>query len=271
MNTSSKSLSLHYQGYCNTPLLWKADRVYNLSQLELDSVKDVSFNLFIKKNLRLGKLAERFAIYELQSHEEISIIAENIQIQENSITLGELDAIIDYKSQVIHLEIVYKFYLYDASVGISELDHWIGPNRKDSLIQKLDKLKHKQLPILYHDACKAYLKRYELNILDMIQNVLFKAQLFIPLNLKNETFEIINNECIKGFYIKQIDLKLFKDCKFVIPDKIDWFLEVQTASKWLILDEFKRNLDSFLKQQLSPLCWIKYPNGETEKCFVVWW
>jgi len=50
----------------------------------------------------------------------------------------------------IHLEIIYKFYLYDPSIGLTQLDHWIGPNRRDSLVKKLTKLKQKQLPLLYH-------------------------------------------------------------------------------------------------------------------------
>jgi len=62
--------------------------------------------------------------------------------------VGELDCLILRDKKPIHLEVIYKFYLYDASVGDTEIAHFIGPNRKDSLIEKLTKLQEKQLPIL---------------------------------------------------------------------------------------------------------------------------
>ena len=53
-------------------------------------------------------------------------------------------------NQLIHLEVSYKFYLYDENLGKLESEKWIGPNKRDSLVQKTAKLKSKQLPILFH-------------------------------------------------------------------------------------------------------------------------
>ena len=45
-----------------------------------------------------------------------SVLSENIQIQENvNQTIGELDCLFLDESQPIHLEIQFKFYLYDAN------------------------------------------------------------------------------------------------------------------------------------------------------------
>ena len=81
---------------------------------------------------------------------EIKILAENVQIQNEKTTVGEIDCILTTAKKPVHLEIIYKFYLYDKSVGTNELEHWIGPNRRDSLVSKLNKLKDKQLPLLYN-------------------------------------------------------------------------------------------------------------------------
>ena len=29
--------------------------------------------------------------------------------------------------------------------------------------------------------------------------------------------------------------------------------------------------EPIIQNKTSPLCWIKYPNGEVKKFFVVWW
>ena len=44
--------------------------------------------------------------------------------------------IVEYLSKILHLELVYKFYLYDKNLGEKEIERWIGPNRSDSLLEK---------------------------------------------------------------------------------------------------------------------------------------
>ena len=133
-----------YEGFLKTPCLWKGDTVSNLSQLELVSKSD-KIDVTIDDSLRLGKYVERLVSFELKQQEDVSVLAENIQIQEGKITLGELDCLLIKDNKPIHLEIIYKFYLYDASVGNTEIEHFIGPNRKDSLTEKLIKLSDKSL------------------------------------------------------------------------------------------------------------------------------
>ncbi|MDX1278214.1 DUF1853 family protein [Oceanihabitans sediminis] len=259
-----------YLGFINTPNLWENASDFGLDQLEISS-KDFQFHNSLEQRLRLGKLVERFVSHQLEHDKDTSILAENIQIQDRKITKGELDCLLKQKKSPIHLEVIYKFYLYDATVGTTEIDHWIGPNRKDSLNQKLNKLKEKQLPLLYHPLTKPLLQSLDLDVTKIQQKVNFKAQLFIPLNKQNQEFKIINKSCIKGFYINQQELQKFKDCKFYIPKKIDWLSEVNPQVNWLNFDAFSEELSSLLSKSLSPMCWLKSPNGKTQKCFVVWW
>ncbi len=144
------------------------------------------------KNYVLGKYIERFVSYQLTQEKSINIICENIQIQKEKITLGELDCILLKDKKPIHLEVIYKFYLYDPSVGKTEVEHFIGPNRKDSLVEKLDKLKEKQLPLLYSNECVSYLKSINLQSSEIEQQVYFKGQLFIPFSNKNHQLSNLN-------------------------------------------------------------------------------
>jgi hypothetical protein len=219
----------------------------------------------------LGKYIERFVSFQLEQEESTTIISENIQIQKEKITLGELDCILLKDKKPVHLEIIYKFYLYDTTFGSSEIEHFIGPNRKDSLVEKLVKLKDKQLPLLYSEACKTYLKTIPLEFQEIEQQVYFKAQLFVPYSNRNLVLKELNQNCIAGFYINQKELENLRHCKFYIPTKKEWLVIPHTKVDWLNFSPFKENSNHSLERQFSPLCWAKNPNGTLQKFFLIWW
>ncbi|MDB2556095.1 DUF1853 family protein [Flavobacteriaceae bacterium] len=265
MNTTQQ----RFEGFLNTPILWKDSEVCSLTQFKIEQ-ELLSFNEVIDSNQRLGKYVERLVSFQLSQDKSIEIVSENIQISKNKITLGELDCIILKDGKPIHLEIIYKFYLYDAIIGESSLQHWIGPNRKDSLIEKLDKLQQKQLPLLYSKECQEYLRNIDLKSSDISQQVYFKAQLFVPLNTKINHGEV-NPACIVGYYIYRNELSLFKESKFYIPNKKDWLILPHTNVDWLNYDDFFIESKEYLDREFSPMCWIKSKNGELKKFFLVWW
>lgn len=270
MQQTTKIIQKRYEGFLQTNFLWKSNSVYELHPFEIDATSS-KIDILIDEKLRLGKYVERFVSYQLQQEHNISIICENIQIQREKITLGELDCIVLKDEKTIHLEIIYKFYLYDNSVGETEIEHFIGPNRKDSLVDKLKKLQEKQLPLLYSKECAAYLKSVFLNINKIEQQVYFKAQLFMPFSEENCVFKELNPECIVGFYMNKKELNLFKDCKFFIPNKKDWLIIPHKNVEWINFHQFKEKSYEYLERKFSPLCWMKKSNGEVKKLFLVWW
>ena len=270
MQQTTKIIQKRYEGFLQTNFLWKNNSVYELHPFKIVATSS-KIDIIIDEKLRLGKYVERFVSYQLQQEHNISIICENIQIQREKITLGELDCIVLRDEKTIHLEIIYKFYLYDNSVGETEIEHFIGPNRKDSLVDKLKKLKEKQLPLLYSKECAAYLKSVSLNIDEIEQQVYFKAQLFVPFSEENYVFKELNPECVIGFYINKKELNLFKDCKFFIPNKKDWLIIPHKNVEWINFHPFKEKSSEYLERAFSPLCWMKKSNGEIKKLFLVWW
>ena len=264
-------VKLRYQGYLNTPKLWKYDLIAGLNQFDFISQSNSNFNKTSIDEIRIGKLIEHFVLHELSENESIDIITSNLQVIDDKVTVGEIDALIKHFNDFIHLEIVYKFYLYDPFIKTSELEKWIGPNRNDWLSKKIDKLKTKQFPILSHTKSKSILKQLGLNSNIFQPKVLFKAQLFVPFNMLNNKFELINNRCIKGFYISFKEVEKLKTSLFYIPSKLDWLLETQLNVNWLDYSDFIIDLEKGLKQKKSPLCWIKSPQNELQKIFVVFW
>ncbi len=270
MHQKTKDIQKRYDGFLQTNCLWKSNVIFDLHQFEIEE-KSSKININIDEKLRLGKYIERFVSYQLAQENNISILCENVQIQKEKRTLGELDCILLKDQKPIHLEVIYKFYVYDTSIGNTEIEHFIGPNKKDSLLEKLTKLKEKQLPLLYSKECKSYIKSINLNIDEIEQQVFFKAQLFVPFSKLNIELSSINKDCIAGFFINIKELEQFSDCKFYIPIKKDWLVIPHQNVDWQNFIDFKNTIDPILDRNFSPLCWVKHKNGFIEKFFLVWW
>lgn len=221
-------------------------------------------------HLRLGKLMEQFVLYELKQEESVEVLRSNVQVFQEQRTIGELDCLLKLAAAPIHLEIVYKFYLYDPAIP-TELERWIGPNRNDSLVLKLHKLKAKQLPLLHHSETGKLLEELGLKATDFDQQVYFKAQLFVPFGSMESTYPIINEDCITGFYIRPSELVHFFDYTFFIPSKLDWPVKPHLDVEWLSASAFQDLAAEQLAARRAPLCWMQSPEGQLQKFFLVWW
>ena len=80
------------------------------------------------------------------------------------------------------------------------------------------------MPLLYNSHTEKYLEALKIQAKDIAQYVNFKAQLFVPLNIKTE-FVSVNKACVKGFYIHIDELKVFKAHLFYTPLKLMWLAE----------------------------------------------
>ena len=270
MKLTTQQIQLHFDGFLQTQHLWKNSNVFHLQQFDIQQ-KSMAIDLEIDEKLRLGKYIERFVSFQISKDKNCEIVSENIQIQQDKITLGELDCLLYKDKKPIHLEVIYKFYLYDAIVGESEIEHFIGPNRKDSLVEKLIKLKEKQLPLLYSNQSKTYLENINFDVQKVEQQVYFKAQLFVPFSNQHVKLLVLNQDCVAGFYINLQELQQFSTSKFFIPSKKDWLIIPYSNVNWRNFNEFTTEIEPILERQFSPMSWLKKANGEIFKIFVVWW
>lgn len=270
--TLQEQLHLQYLGFKNQPNLWTADDFFEYLQTEITLPNILDFSNYQNtKHHRLGKLCEYFletALYQIPNYE---VLVNNLQIQPDpQHTLGELDFIINTPEGITHVELAYKFYLYNPYIK-NELERWIGPNLKDAFVKKLEKLKNKQLPILQHSVCKSILKEKQIDVQNITQKLIFKAQLYIPLSLQKHTFSYINNDCIAGYYIsyKEIDF-LFPLALYHVPIKQNWLINPRNNNDWKTFVEVKPLITEQIEQEHSPLIWIK--RGEIfERFFITFW
>lgn len=268
VNQTTSDIQKQYEGFLKTPNLWNGNAIGSLQQFILPG-NSHKIDLH-KLEPRLGKRVEQFVVFQFEQ-EGIPVITSNLQIQNGKETIGEIDTIIEEDNQLIHLEICYKFYLYDPTITGNETSKWIGPNRRDSLDLKLEKLQTKQFPLLQNDITKRQLSKLDINAESITQKVLFKSQLFLPADTVFNNKLPINENCIEGFYYALENLEQFHDCKFFIPQKPDWLMKPQTHINWLNYSEFRIKVGVYLDKKNAPLCWIKKPSGALEKIVVVWW
>lgn len=278
-NISSKErLNQQIKGFYNTQSLFE-DTFYDLDIFELESIDIDSFDsnsIDIKIQLPLGKRVEIFFESLIDNSLRYNVISRNIQIINNKNTLGELDFIIyDLKEKTYtHIELVYKFYVYDDRFH-RELDRYIGPNRSDTLVLKLNKLKNKQFPLLFKEQTKEYIKDIDLDNIN--QKVCYKANIFLPLHLVGKTLPLINNATIIGFYLsfeKFLEQIEFKNYEFFLPHRYDWLTNPRTNSIWKNYNEIEEEIEFFIKLKASPLVWLKKEQkGEVifERFFITWW
>jgi hypothetical protein len=230
--------------------------------------------LEVEEKYMLGKRIEKFFSFYLQCSGRHKLIAENIQIRHDKDTVGELDYLIsDNESNTYHIELGYKFYLLDPSISKNQMECWIGPNRNDSLMQKLNKLYEHQFPLFYSKYTSDYLNELNINPKNTQQKLCLKVQLFTPKSFSLAEIKELNPTTIKGhwLYFEDFQKDEFSKSKFFIPDKQDWIIDPEYCDHWI---DYEKTL-SIIRYQVaakkSPLVWMKDNNNKSTPIFVVWW
>lgn len=271
--TDKHTLNKMFQGYQLSSQLWQGKDIWNMEQFPLNLNTYTPFKSSkIGKRLRLGKWVEEFVMFQLNTLKNIEILGAGIQIKQEKLTIGELDSLFLLDGMPIHLEIVYKYYLYDPDISEdSSLANWIGPNRNDRLLYKLNKLKSHQLPLLQNEATKGILESLDILYQTIKQYVLFKAKLFIPYQTKFEIDSPLNPSCVAGEYLRLNQLINFEAYSFFVPSKLEWLLVPNIDVHWLNYEAAKSLIRKEIDSKRSPLIWVKDNKNNIRLIFVVWW
>lgn len=276
------SLPSQYQGFWQTPDLWghaSEQAPYpilipeseHIPALNSDTLSQWSEQL--PKRLVLGKRAEHFLQHYLAQHPNIQLLQNSLQIiTEEKQTLGELDFL--YKNtatgQHYHLEQCFKFYV---DVGGGGLERWVGPNRRDSLVEKLEKLEKRQFPLLQHPQSQALLREQGLEANWFAPQLSYKAALFTPLEAPFPIDSPLNPACWKGHWLHwpQFLRQAPTHAHYYLPDKRDWGNAPATAPQWYDRSHILSQIEAWLDRDRSPLCWVRFPDATYARWFVVGW
>ncbi len=260
-------------GFYNTPPLWKNVQ-FGLQQFkmpEVDAVTDISIQ--IPARLRLGHQMEYVFKHLIDLSNKFEVRHNNINVEEGKLRIGELDFILKEKNsnKHLHVELAYKFYIINPEIS-QPIYRLMGPNKRDMFYTKLDKLKEKQFPLLFHNSLQQYWQPDGIEPSEVLQQCCFKAQLFQPYGQK-VSIRPLNTDCITGSWIRFDDFKTseFQSYEYYIPYKIQWVIAPNENVEWMSHYEILLEVNLRLLKENAPMLWVKPPSGEIKKLFVVWW
>ncbi|MCH4823222.1 DUF1853 family protein [Gramella lutea] len=267
-----------FQGFLDTPDMHNSRQknleAFNFPEINITNelVQDLEA-LDHPRNSVLGKRMESFFEIAIKHSTRYQLIASNIQVIEEKRTLGELDFLLFDKltSRPLHVELVYKLYVYDLGFS-SEDQGWIGPNRRDSYLEKIDKLKEKQFPLLYRPETLEYLKQLDLSPESVEQQLCFKAQLYSPGSYSTGILKKNNSNCLKGNWYKLEEfLKMeWNENLFLSPPKKFWSCDPAKNSSWISYSELIDEINLMFEKKKAPMVWMKTSSGYY-RFFIVWW
>jgi hypothetical protein len=269
----NKRLLCQYEGFLDTFNLSPLHSFDIVSFFEFENDKGALLNVTVPEKLVLGKRIERFFSAYIKQSKRYELLKENIQIRKDKITIGELDFLVEDKllDEVLHIELVYKFYLFVGEYD--ELSSWIGPNNNDSLIQKIDKLNTKQFPLLKKKETQGVINTLNIDLFKVKQQVFFLGNLFMPYDRSIDNISSVNEKSIVGWWVNKEKFKElgFEHFQFGLPIKQDWIVHPKYNEEWLGYTLFLDNVELMHVQKKSPLCWLDKGNGVYERFFIVWW
>jgi len=195
------------------------------------SHKDMLPSLLANTQLGKGRVGRQFenltALHFMLSKKVIDL-KRNIKILKDNITLGELDFMIQFPENWVHLEVAVKFYLLDGNGN--QLDHYIGPGRVDRLGAKWRRMTHHQLPIARTTEGLNTLAL--LGIEHFVQAVWIKGALFY--HWQQDTLPaiplLVNPSHERGWWVRQSELARMKEYHGVkniqLISKQDWLTPI---------------------------------------------
>lgn len=184
------------------------------------------------RSQRLGLVFESLWHFFLRHDPDTELIAHNLPIREQGRTLGELDVLYfcQRRQRTIHLELAVKYFMAtpEPRVAGDAFSYWLGPNSRDRLDIKWQRMLNHQLALLATPAAQNALS--ELALTDIEQEIALKGWLFhhrdgTPLHAA------INPQHQRGTWwptSQFLDEHSLQDWRYLV--KPQWFADDKTAT-----------------------------------------
>jgi len=207
----------------------------------------------------MGRYFEQLLFYILERDPHYEILAENRQLFEGKITIGELDLVVRNNDSGLteHWEIALKFYLQVENNPAPV--HMLGPSTKDNLQKKLVKLMQAQLPL----SQKAEIQKE----FPALQAKLFvKGIFFYPWQKPACTSEGVNPQHGQGAWLKLDEMEALQSLgtAWLLKSKPAWIggETYSQAKDLLTFAEVKKACKDELEKSGRPQLIALYARGK---------
>ncbi|WP_299534175.1 DUF1853 family protein [Ulvibacterium sp.] len=263
-----------FYGFLNTPPLWQNVQ-FGIQQFTFPKIDLNHFSTQpIPKRIRLGHQMEHVFKQFMAHSDSYEILLHGVPVKRGNRTIGEIDFILmEVQIQkLIHVELTYKFYLIDPEIS-EPIHRLIGPNRRDMFFTKIEKIKDQQFPLLHSHEGIIALSGKAIDSKKIEHQVCFKAQLFAPYRNTEVHIRPLNQGCIFGYWLRFDDFntKDFWSNTYYIPFKSEWVVVPHKDVPWSSHHQILMELNLGMLSKNAPMVWMKKPNGQFDKFFVVWW
>jgi hypothetical protein len=260
--------------FVQTPPLWLGHEFgitqFTFPEIDYAVVKETT----LPTAMRLGHKMEHLFLKCLEGQDKYIPLAHNVVIKKENTTLGEIDFLLKdtLNHRTIHLELTYKFYLVDNSLA-EPMDQLIGPNRRDTFVTKLEKLRNTQFRMPFFEEGIKQLLSLGIKKEELEQEVCFKVQVFTPYQHTSLLNFPLNNLCIAGYWLRisAFSAKEFRAHEYYFPTKDEWILTPCNIDSWNNYNDSLLYIKSRMQLNRSILVWMKKGESVYEKFFVVWW
>lgn len=171
---------------------------------------------------RLGEYFERLLITWMEHVPPAELLAANEQVHANSHTLGEFDLLFRRDNAVHHWELAIKFYL--GHPGPDGRPRWYGPNPKDQLYEKWDKMLRHQLRLASRPAARSVLAQLGVDDPEeVVASAFVRGYFFDPLDDRYavDDHPDANADTVRGWWCHRSDLADHID-RLDPDNELDW-------------------------------------------------
>lgn len=234
-----------WQGKCRDQNLIESD--VSLSQYWLPDVSE-RLSALVKapapleraihacKSHFLGSYFETLFSFAIAHFSSLKVVAEHEQVIQDGKTLGEVDMLVETPAgELIQFEVAIKFYLERLDLYP---DHWVGPNKNDSLRKKVTRARSHQLQILQTQPGKDLLHSFAFGR-EASASLLIFGRLYLALNQPSKISKLCDTVGFGGWLALSNVASLFPHFSHVVE---------LTKPHWLTNPNMTRDSSLFTAQ-----------------------
>jgi hypothetical protein len=263
-----------FAGFLNTRPLWTKIQ-FGIRQFEFPEIDLTEFESQpIPGRIRLGHQMEHVFKQLMEESPRYEILVHNLPVKNEARTIGEIDFIVREinTGRLLHIELTYKLYIINTEIT-EPIHRLMGPNKRDMFFTKIEKVKHRQFPLLRSAKASRVLNGKGIDARKVEHQCCFKAQLFVPFGADSVNIRPLNKACISGYWLHfdDFDQDEFRAHTYYVPYKSEWVVAPHEEVRWQAHFETLMDINLRMLKENAPMVWMKKSEREFEKFFVVWW